>query len=157
MRGRLFSSALLVLVLLAACAAPPVPATSTPAASPTPGCPPATAACPATQLSIAAPTAGVKAFGRLELGLVTDGQWANPFDPAQVDLQVRFTAPDGTAAQVPAFWYQDFDPATLLPKGSGDLAGALYAHPGRQLAGPGAAGHPARQPEQRPGEHRGGG
>jgi len=112
----------LFLVVLVACAAPPtpVPATSTPAASPTPRCPPSAIACPATQLSIAAPTAGEKEFSRLELGIVTDGKWANPFDPAQVDLQVRFMKPDGKEVQVPAFWYQDFDPNTLQPKGKGD-------------------------------------
>ncbi len=116
-----FFRPLLLLSLLVACAAPPTPglATQAPAPSPTPRCPPSAPVCPATRLSIAAPTAGVKAFSRLELGIVTDGAWANPFDPDQVDLQVRFTAPDGKVFQVPAFWYQDFDPATLTPKDKG--------------------------------------
>ena len=107
--------------MLSACATPPTPApvTALPAASPTPHCPAANPTCPATQLSLAVPTAGAKAFGRLELGLLTDGRWANPFDPDQVDLQVRFTGPDGQSVQVPAFWYQDFDPATLAPQGRG--------------------------------------
>ena len=112
---------LLLLVMVGACAAPPTtaPVTAVPAATPTPHCPATSATCPATQLSLAVPTAGAKAFGRLELGILTDGKWANPFDPAEVDLQVRFTGPDGKSVQVPAFWYQDFDPATLAPQGSG--------------------------------------
>lgn len=114
---------LLFLVMLSACAAPPTPTavTALPAVTPTPTphCPAASATCPASQLGLAVPTAGAKAFGRLELGILTDGKWANPFDPAQVDLQVRFTGPDGKSSQVPAFWYQDFDPTTLAPQGGG--------------------------------------
>ena len=107
-------SPLLLFALLAACATP------TPAPTTTPRCPIAIppTACPATQLTLAAPSGPVKTFGRLELVITTDGIWANPFDPAQVDLQVRFTSPSGQAWQVPAFWYQDFDPATQQPTGA---------------------------------------
>ncbi len=52
---------------------------------------------------------------RLELAVETDGVFANPFDPAEADLWVTFTSPQGEAVAVPAFWYQAFDPATLLP------------------------------------------
>ena len=38
---------------------------------------------------------------------------------ALVDLQVQFTGPGGQPLQIPAFWFQDFDPATLLPSGHG--------------------------------------
>src|SRR5262249_25256671 len=108
------------LILLSACAAPPTPTpTLVPTASPTPRCPATSVSCPATQLNLAAPTTGAKVFGLLELGILTDGKWANPFDPSQVDLQVRFTGPDGKSFQVPAFWYQDFDAVTLAPRGSG--------------------------------------
>ncbi len=109
-----------LLIVLAACAAPPTPAPATALPpSPTPRCPTTSATCAATQLSLAVPTSGVKAFARLELGILTDGKWANPYDPAQVDLQVRFTGPDGKSFQVPAFWYQDFDPGTLVAQGGG--------------------------------------
>jgi hypothetical protein len=45
----------------------------------------------------------------LELVLdVPDGSTAvaNPFDPAQIDVRVRFTSPTGSDIRVPAFWYE---------------------------------------------------
>ena len=63
------------------------------------------------------PPAGASTFHPAELSLGTDGTFANPFDPAQADLEVSFTSPAGKVVTVPAFWYQDFDRATLEPKG----------------------------------------
>ncbi len=56
-----------------------------------------------TQLS---PPAGV--YERLELAVETDGVYANPFDPGEVDLRVRFQGPEGQEAVIPAFWYQEY-------------------------------------------------
>ncbi len=56
-------------------------------------------------------------MGLWEAEIATDGAVANPYDPAQVDLRVRFLSPSGTEVTVPAFWYQPYDPATLTPQG----------------------------------------
>ncbi len=71
-----------------------------------------------TQLGLTAPTAAARAFEPIELGLTTDGSFANPYDPAQAELNVSFTSPTGKTMTVPAFWYQDFDRVTLKPKGA---------------------------------------
>jgi hypothetical protein len=59
-----------------------------------------------------------KLFGLTELEIETDAVPLNRFDPAQIDLGVRFTAPSGKVVLVPAFSYQDFDPATLAQRGA---------------------------------------
>lgn len=69
-------------------------------------------------LLLAAPTATVTQYGRLELPLTTALTVANPYDPTQIDLRVHVTAPDGQIRTVPAFWMQDFDPATQQPTGA---------------------------------------
>ncbi len=51
------------------------------------------------------------------MDIATNGLASNPFDPRQLDIEVRFTSPQGTHVSIPAFWYQDFDPQTLEPKG----------------------------------------
>ena len=57
-------------------------------------------------------------FQPVELEILSDGMYANPYDPREVDLQVRLTPPSGEAFLVPAFWYQDYDPqGTQAPKG----------------------------------------
>ncbi len=53
----------------------------------------------------------------IEFEIATDGVFANPFDPAEVDLKVRFTGPGGSEILAPAFWYQDYDPLTFQPRG----------------------------------------
>ena len=45
----------------------------------------------------------------LELDLETPIQASNPFDPQQIDLAVRFTAPSGQVIDVPAFFYRRAD------------------------------------------------
>jgi len=110
---------------LAACTAPTVEPTRPPAAtatarppSPTAGPTDTPGPRPATTLALSQLSEDVARFGRAEFAIDTDGVFANPFDPAQVDLVVLFTAPDGGQASVPAFFYQDFDPATLQPVGA---------------------------------------
>jgi hypothetical protein len=73
---------------------------------------------PATRLDLRAVGEAGKLYGLEELEIDTDGLAANRFDPAQLDLGVRFTSPTGASALVPAFSYQDFDATTLLPKGA---------------------------------------
>lgn len=58
-----------------------------------------------------------RAYQLVEFEVVTDGVYANPFDPAEVELQVLFTSPDGDQSLVPAFWQQDYDLESHLPPG----------------------------------------
>ena len=53
----------------------------------------------------------------VEFDLSTTTRVKNPYDPAQIDLVVNNTAPDGSQFTVPAFWYKDFDPQTEAPCG----------------------------------------
>lgn len=71
-----------------------------------------------TQLSLSAPANAARTFQPTELGLTTDGTFANPYDPTHAQLDVSFTSPAGKIMTVPAFWYQNFDRATLKPKGT---------------------------------------
>ncbi|MEP7357838.1 MAG: DUF5060 domain-containing protein, partial [Anaerolineales bacterium] len=84
---------------------PPPPAPTTPPIAP-------------TRLELRLPASAASTFGLVELALDTDGVFSNPYDPAQVDLEVAFGAPSGASVRVPAFWYQAFDPATLEPAGA---------------------------------------
>lgn len=56
-------------------------------------------------------------FHKMEFDITVDSQAENPFDPAQVDLQVEYTAPSGAQMTIPVFWYQEYDAATLQPQG----------------------------------------
>jgi hypothetical protein len=58
-----------------------------------------------------------KQYSPLEFDLVTTTQVKNPFDPAQIDLVVDFTRPDGKKWTIPAFWYQAYDSAGRRPCG----------------------------------------
>jgi hypothetical protein len=51
----------------------------------------------------------------VELRRGTDGVFANPFDTAQANLQVRFTAPGDQSIVMPPFWYQAFNVGSLHP------------------------------------------
>lgn len=112
----LASSLLLVVLLLSACAGPAAPApTSPPEASAMPR--PTSAPQPSLTLAVAVPSAPATVFAPIELTLSTDARFANPFDPAEADLWVQFSGPGGAQVRVPAFWYQEFDRATLAPVG----------------------------------------
>lgn len=63
------------------------------------------------------PAAALAQYARLELQLETTITVENPYDPAQIDLLVHFTAPDGQVLTVPAFWMQPYDLATQQPVG----------------------------------------
>ena len=94
------------------------PATPMPSPTPPPPTPTPLPARAATSLSLRLLQATASQYGRLELNVETDGQPPNPFDTAQWDLRVRFTSPGGKVSEAPAFWYQDFDRATLEPTGA---------------------------------------
>jgi hypothetical protein len=53
----------------------------------------------------------------VEFDLASTIRVKNPYDPAQIDLVVHYTAPDGSQFSVPAFWYGDYDVQTNNPCG----------------------------------------
>ena len=59
----------------------------------------------------------IERYGVLELALQTDVPAVNPYDPKEIEIKVRFTAPSGRNVDVGAFWYQGYDPETRQPKG----------------------------------------
>lgn len=65
----------------------------------------------------ARPATAIAQYARLELQLETTITVENPYDPAQIDLLVHFTAPDGRVLTVPAFWMQPYDLTTQQPVG----------------------------------------
>jgi hypothetical protein len=64
-------------------------------------------------------------YERLEVTIDLDGEFANPFDPEEIDLSVRFRAPSGREQVVPAFWYRPYtrqlvrEAERLTPAGPG--------------------------------------
>ncbi len=50
----------------------------------------------------------VPRFGKFELTFDVNRSFANPFDPAVVEIDAEFTSPSGRKMSVPAFYYQDF-------------------------------------------------
>jgi hypothetical protein len=92
----------------------------TPGPSPTPAPCPGKAALPASEAPLALSLASTSLPARFELvefDLQTSYAAQNPYDPAEIDLILNVTAPDGSQFSVPAFWFQDFDPATASPCG----------------------------------------
>src|SRR5205823_14464126 len=47
-------------------------------------------------------------YEKLELTYPFSGSYSNPNDPAIVDVEAVFTAPDGNKQTVPGFFFQDF-------------------------------------------------
>jgi hypothetical protein len=52
-------------------------------------------------------------FELLELEIQTELIPTNPFDPEELDIRVEFTSPSGKMSEIGAFWYREFDYATL--------------------------------------------
>jgi len=73
---------------------------------------------PASYLKLRSLHASSNVYDLEELAVDLDASVTNPFDPQQIDLQVRFTSPNGEKTSVAAFWYQDFDPHNLQPRGN---------------------------------------
>jgi hypothetical protein len=49
----------------------------------------------------------VERYGLLELKADISGDWENPFDPDEIDVQARFTAPSGKVVAIPGFYFRD--------------------------------------------------
>jgi len=99
---------------------PPTAPALTSVPTPTPGPCPNKAELPASDapLTILLPTDINPTRGNLlEFDLQTTFQVENPYDPAQIDLVVHYTTPDGSQWTIPAFWMQEFDPAIRMACG----------------------------------------
>lgn len=62
----------------------------------------------------------VPQYRKLELNFNPGRDYANPYDPAVVDVQGHFTAPDGAKINVPGFIYQSFE-RQKTPEGNEQL------------------------------------
>ena len=66
----------------------------------------------------------VPLYGRLEITASVEAAVANPFDPADIEVNAVFTSPSGRTLQVPAFYFQGFtrklvdDKEALEPSGA---------------------------------------
>ncbi|GAA1815244.1 hypothetical protein GCM10009682_40410 [Luedemannella flava] len=108
-----------------------------PAATPTPGeaPPPPPSPRPATTVALRAGAGAPSARGVSAFVVDTDGVWANPYDPAQVDLTVTFAGPNKAELTVPAFSFQDYEPATGARLGEPHwLVRVAFPVPGRWTA-----------------------
>lgn len=50
----------------------------------------------------------VEIYQKYETSFNVSGDYTNPYDPAQVDVQVTFTSPTGRSVAVPAFFMQEY-------------------------------------------------
>lgn len=50
----------------------------------------------------------VPRYGKIEFALELQGTYSNAFDPDEIDVSGRFTAPGGKTIDVPAFYFQDY-------------------------------------------------
>ncbi|HEY3340508.1 MAG TPA: DUF5060 domain-containing protein, partial [Anaerolineae bacterium] len=66
-------------------------------------------------VALRAPFASLAQYDLLELDIDTNQSADNPFDPDQIAIDIAFTAPTGEQTNVPAFFYQSFDPRTQQP------------------------------------------
>jgi len=51
-------------------------------------------------------------YGKIEITFDLGESYANPYDTDEVDVRVEFVPPGGSAAVIPAFWYQGYDRST---------------------------------------------
>jgi hypothetical protein len=100
-------------------------ATQEPGASPVPtlkaACPSAVSLPTGPEMILAlSNSAPMEQYAPIELDIALPGgipAVKNPFDPAEIDLQVSLSSPDGHTLRVPAFWYQEYDPQGRVPCG----------------------------------------
>lgn len=62
----------------------------------------------------------VERYGLFELKADIAGNWENPFDPDEIDVQANFTAPSGRKLAIPGFYYRECGPG---PKGRPEVTG----------------------------------
>ncbi|MBN2448896.1 MAG: DUF5060 domain-containing protein [Lentisphaeria bacterium] len=59
--------------------------------------------------AIEASAAVVPQGGRLELSFPVEGEFANPYDPGEIDITCVFRLPSGDTAEIPAFHYTPYE------------------------------------------------
>jgi hypothetical protein len=81
---------------------------------------------PVTRESVRSSAAEVGQYEKLELTVTLRAAYSNPYDPDQIAVEGRFTAPSGRAVVVPGFHYQGYtrsrsteDGEVLTPTGRG--------------------------------------
>ena len=72
----------------------------------------------ATKMSVGLRCAAsqVGRYERVDFALDVPGTYANPFDPDQVEVNLRIEAPSGRVLTLPAFWGQDYERRQLGPR-----------------------------------------
>ena len=63
--------------------------------------------------SIAPNVASLGQYGKLELSIGLSHTYDNPFDPNEIDVAARFTAPNGNVLNAAAFWSRDYRHAVV--------------------------------------------
>lgn len=69
------------------------------------------------ELQLQCSNTNVGRFEKIEFQLTLTNQYAHPFDPAEVDLRLEVTSPDGSNVTVPAFFGQDYERRRLGGEG----------------------------------------
>lgn len=77
----------------------------------------ATAGAAQEELALRISRKQVGKYGKLELRIETGRQYANPFDPCEIELKVLMAAPGGQNLVVPAFFGQDYARKDLRQSG----------------------------------------
>ncbi len=77
---------------------------------------------PPLGLAVLAPQ--TEQYGLIEFSIALPRQYANPFDPGQVDLTLVIRTPAGQTCRLPAFWAQQYE-RRMVPK-SGRAAAWMY-------------------------------
>jgi len=63
----------------------------------------------AERLELRSSTAKVGRFAKIEFRIQGVGSYANPFDPAGVDVRIELTHPDGRRSSIPTFQAQEYE------------------------------------------------
>lgn len=69
-------------------------------------------------LSLATPPAQVGKYEKVELPIRVEREFANPFDPCEVELDLLISDPGGRSFSLPAFWGQDYERQDLTQGGT---------------------------------------
>jgi hypothetical protein len=72
-----------------------------------------TANRPQRSLTLLSTANRVPAYEKIDFHIEVPNSYTNPFDPDEVELNVRFTAPDLAPVIVPAFFYQHYERSTF--------------------------------------------
>ncbi len=68
---------------------------------------------PARVTSVRVPSEATPVYGEAELAIECDGEWVNPFDPADVQVDAVIRTPSGRELRVPGFYLRDFSRARV--------------------------------------------